>query len=181
MTEHDISHEAAAIAEQRIHPIVEFFPIDYSCRSLRDFIDVQETDRKLLRTALASTKGLYVFYNSEFEIIYLGKTKSKLWTEMKNAYSRPMAHYSRYAVQYPRGRYKEDAGRTLRPLRRGKRFIYDCAAYFSASSIEDDTLIDVFELMLIRLLPNDLLNVRMEGNTTLRPYVVPGRTKAKDR
>ena len=61
----------------------------------------------------------------------------------------------------------------MRTLKRRERHIYDCAMRFSAYAIDDDTLIDVVELMMIRLVPNDLLNVRMEGNTTLRPFVTP--------
>jgi len=164
---------AAEIAEQKIHPIVEFFQVDFDCRSAREFIDISKADRKLLRSSLMAAKGIYAFYNSEYEIIYLGKTKRKLWDEMKNAYSREMQHYERYKVHFARNKYTQGRADKVRPLKRSATYIYDCASYFSAYAIDDDALIDIVELMMIRLFPNDLLNVRMEGNTTLRRYVPP--------
>jgi len=89
---------------------------------------------------------------------------------MKGAYNRKMNHYARYQVHHARGKYAALASGRARSLQKRPIYLYDCAQYFSAYAIEDDTLIDLIELMMIRLCPNDLLNVRMEGNTTLRAY-----------
>ncbi len=175
MSDGKLTNDATITAEQKIHPIVEFFAVDYDNQGIADFIDTSEDDRKLLRTALKSAKGIYAFYNSEYEIIYLGKTKYDLWTEMKNAFNREMNHYVRYKVSHPRHKYVTGAERKVRPIRNTTTHLYDCAAYFSAYAIEDDTLIDLVELMMIRLCPNDLVNVRIEGNTLLRPYDATGK------
>ena len=165
-----MAKETLVIANQKIHPIVEFFEIDFECRNDREFIDTAQTDRKILRSALSKSKGIYAFYNSEFEVIYVGKTKSNLWNEMKFAFNRRMDHYQRYQVQHPRSKYSEPSNGFVRTIRKKQFYLFDLATHFSAYAIEDDTLIDLIELMMIRIMPNDILNVRMEGNTSLRAY-----------
>ncbi|MEM9964106.1 MAG: hypothetical protein AAGC58_02030 [Asticcacaulis sp.] len=175
MDDNDLSESAKKRAARTIHPIVEFFEIDADNKSENDFINVRQPDRKLLQKDLKSSKGIYAFYNSEMEVIYLGKTKNNLYNEMKNAFGREMEHYKRFKVSHPRSKYSPVNNEKVRPIRRSKFYIWEAAKYFSAYAISDDELIDLVELMMIRLFPNDLLNVRMEGNMTLKPLRVNER------
>ncbi|MEO9624105.1 MAG: hypothetical protein ABJF09_06140 [Qipengyuania citrea] len=156
---------------ENIFPIVEFFEVDFDDKSEKSFLDLSQEDKCELRSHLIGSKGVYAFYNSEFEIIYVGKTKSNLWNEMKLAFNRSMPHYNRLAVHHPSGRYKATSG-GVRVIRPKTLHVYDCATYFSAYRVVDESLIDLLELMLIRICPNDLLNVRIEGNHTLSPHWV---------
>ncbi|MAM96055.1 hypothetical protein [Parvibaculum sp.] len=162
-----LSAQSKSLSRRAISPIVEFFETEMCQKSERSFIDVSKEDRKVLQNALKATKGVYSFYNSELEIIYVGKTKNDLWTEICNAYNRKMPHYHRYYVNHPHGKYS--AGKALRQIKRDAMYLYDAASYFSAYSVEEN-LIDAFETLIIRMIPNDLLNVRMEGNNLLSPF-----------
>ena len=167
-----LSTQALEIAKKTIHPIVEFFPIDLEGKNENEFIDtsIDNKDRIELRKALSASKGIYAFYNSEYECIYIGKTKNNLWLEMKTAYNREMNHYQRFTVDHgKKQKYKVPSNGILRPIRARKFHLYDNARYFSAYHIEENDLVDLMELMIVRLMPNDLLNVRMEGNTSLIP------------
>jgi hypothetical protein len=161
--------QARELARDKIHPVVEFFEIDGDENSETSFIDLSSDDGKLLRSHLRKAKGIYAFYNSEYEIIYLGKTKNDLWAEMKNAYHRKMDHYFRYRVHHPREKYS-GRSKSLRKISASQLTVAEAATYFSAYHMDDDVLIDIVEMMMIRVLPNDLLNVRMEGNMTLLPF-----------
>jgi hypothetical protein len=170
MGEPKLSQNTRKYLKEQINPIVEFFPIEGDEKSDRSFLDLSRPDCKKLRGDLDRSIGIYSFYNSEYELIYLGKTKSSLWAEMKHAYNRTMTDYSRFKVYHPSDVYKPTSGK-VRVIQRKSIHLYDCAAYFSAYSIRDEVLIDVLELMMIRMCPNDILNVRMEGNMTLSPLV----------
>ena len=163
-----LAAKAREAARLQIHPIVEFFPVDVEYQRVTDFIDTKNPDRKALRTALNQSKGIYAFYNSEMEVIYVGKSKSNLWIEMKKTFNRERNHYAKFLVAHPHNRYGVTADGLARPIRKDKFYLSDAAFYFSAYAIKDSTLIDLMELMIIRLIPNDLINVRMEGNKTLR-------------
>ncbi len=172
-----MSEETSAAAikqiEQKVHPIVEFFAIDRN--ALGDgcsFLNEGRPDHRLLKKSLQTAKGIYSFYNSEYEIIYVGKTRNSLWSEMNNAFNRPMSHYERYKVSHPHGKYKPLPNGLARPIKRKSAHLYDAANFFSAYSMLDDTLIDVVEFMIIRMLPNDILNKRVEGNTSLKAFTV---------
>jgi hypothetical protein len=153
-----------------IRPIVEFYPVSDCSSSARSIIDQSDDGNKRLRRVLESASGVYSFYNSELEIIYIGKAKKQnLWTEILQAYNTDKAHYERYAVRHPRGAYRPTADGSVRKIARQAISLRDATVFFSAYSVGDE-LIDALETLLIRLTPNDLLNVRMEGNTTLKMY-----------
>ena len=151
-----------------ISPIVEFFPIDRMDDSA-SFINLENDDRKELKKVLMNAIGICAFYNSEMEIIYVGKTKLKLWNEMLNAYkTRKMIHYRRFYVNHAWGKYGSNG---LRKIIERDCLLSDAASFFSAYSISEE-FIDILETMIIILIPNDLLNVRMEGNTSLKPFYI---------
>jgi hypothetical protein len=160
-----ISKSAAEKIQQKIHPIAEFFELDQN----EVLLDTSHEDKKKLAQLLRKSKGIYAFYNSEAEVIYVGKTKTSLWTEMKNAYGRRMNHYTRFFVNHPKKfTFEERANGKTRQIERRSFSVWNVATFFSAYHVEDDDLIDIIEMMMIRMMPNDLINVRMEGNTTLR-------------
>jgi hypothetical protein len=148
--------------------IVEMFSIEWSEKYGRSFIN-EANDKKLI-SILSKEAGIYAFYNSEFEIIYLGKTNDNLWAEMKSAYNRTMPHYKRYRVKHPRSRFVSTKSGKVRKLVLLPLQVWEAATYFSAYAVQRDHIDDV-ERLLIRLMPNDLLNKRMEGNS-LEAYVV---------
>jgi hypothetical protein len=163
---------AAATLNDRVsamQPIVEFFHISEDQKSERSFLDLSKPDQKKLQDLLKRTCGIYVFYNSEVEVIYVGKTKNKLWDEMINAFNRTMKNYNRFYVSHPRNRYSPRKNGLTRSIAKKQFYLYDTAEYFSAYSISSE-FIDFFEKLLIRMLPNDLLNVRIEGNTSWKAY-----------
>ncbi|HIG21380.1 MAG TPA: hypothetical protein EYG02_10470 [Henriciella marina] len=155
---------------QSIQPIVEFYPVSECEKSSRSIIDQSDEGNARLRRVLESATGLYTFYNSEYEIIYVGKArKQDLWSEILQAYNSEKSQYERYAVRHPRGTYRPSVSGSVRKIAREMITLRGATTFFSAYSIADE-LIDVLETLLIRLTPNDLLNVRMEGNTTLEMY-----------
>ena len=164
-----IKAKSAALLENAVRPVVEFFPTESLEGSDRTFLDTTQEDRRQLQRALRASRGIYCFYNSELEIIYVGKTKGDLWTEMHNAYNREMKHYSRYYVAHAYEKYVVPKGGGVRKITKGPMHLYDAAEYFSAYSVEED-LIDAIEQLIIRMIPNDLLNVRMEGNTSMSSF-----------
>jgi hypothetical protein len=151
-----------------IQPIVEQFAVEQDHKAERNFIDTSKADRKELRELLKSSVGIYAFYNSELEVVYVGKTKNNLWSEMKQAFNRPMSNYSRYRVVHPRDRFANPAD-NIRPLKVQKFFVYNAAYFFSAYAVPLD-FVDVIETLLIRVFSNDLINVQMAGNNSLLPY-----------
>jgi len=137
----------------------------------RSFLNEAESDQKSLIEILRQNIGIYAFYNSEFEIIYLGKTKNSLWNEMKSAYMRTMPHYKRYRVKHPRGKFLPPKSGSVRKIKLDSVAVWEAASYFSAYSVAEN-LIDDVEKLLIRIAPNDVLNRRMEGNGSLDSYAI---------
>jgi hypothetical protein len=163
---------ATAVLKERIdsiRPIVEFFPIGEDAKSERSFLDLSQSDQKALQVLLKKTPGIYSFYNSELEIVYIGKTKGDLWMEMCSSFNRSMGNYKRFHVAHPRDRYSSRLDGLSRDIVNKKIYLRDTATYFSAYAISAE-LVDIFETLLIRIVPNDILNVRIEGNISLLAF-----------
>lgn len=146
--------------------IVELFTVEWSESNNRAFLNKEKSDHSDLIKVLEGSVGIYAFYNSEMEIIYLGKTKSNLWNEMQNAFVRDMPHYKRYRVQHPRDKFRPTKSGQARKLQLQNMGVWEAATYFSAYAVDPDYIDDV-EKLLIRVAPNDILNKRMEGNGSL--------------
>ena len=151
--------------------VVELFEIEWSPSNSRGFLNSTRSDHVDLIDVLSSSVGIYAFYNSEMEIIYLGKTNVSLWSEMQSAIVREMPHYKRYRVQHPRGRFKATTSGRARKLQLRNMSVWEAARYFSAYAV-DPEYIDEIEKLLIRVAPNDILNRRMEGNGSLDMHVL---------
>jgi hypothetical protein len=154
------------VAVALFNVIVELFACEWSEKNWRAFLNKDNADHDDLISILQSSKGIYAFYNSEYEIIYLGKTKNNLWEEMQSAYVREMPHYKRYRVKHPYEKFKLTNSGNARKLQLTNVNVYDAAVYFSAYAV-DEKYIDDIEKLLIRIAPNDILNKRMEGNGSL--------------
>jgi hypothetical protein len=157
--------------EQLFRVIVELFGVEMSDRNSRGFLNEKNADHRNLIDVLDGSVGIYAFYNSEMEIIYLGKTNTNLWTEMQSAYVRDMPHYKRYRVRHPRERYKATTSGRARKLQLQNMAVWEAAFYFSAYAVHPEYVDDV-EKLLIRVAPNDILNKRMEGNGSLDMHVL---------
>ena len=150
--------------------VVEFFRCEDSETHERSFLNEKEPDQNILIGLLSRTKGIYAFYNSEFEVIYVGKTKNNLWEEMKTSYNKKMPHYKLYYVHHPRERYKATSSGVARKIQSRTPYVWETAIYFSAYSVEEGH-IDDLERFIIRIMPNDVSNKRMEGNNSLEMHV----------
>jgi hypothetical protein len=166
-----------------IKTVVEFYDIK-KVRSKQgtrwEIFDKDENKHSPLHNLLKETKaGLYAFYNSEGSIIYLGKTKNNLWSEMQGAFNRDMTAHEIWTVAHPHTPFE----RRSRRIRRTSVHLHDTAVFFSAYEV-DSTFIDRLETLFIRVLPNNLTNVRIEGQTERsveRPQERYKRRKKKSR
>lgn len=148
-----------------IRPVVELFQVEPDSKSEKDFIDTRLDDRKKLKRLLEKEIGIYSFYNSELEVVYVGKTKTSLWKEMKQTYNRKMPRYKRYQVNHPHGRFSSPTD-GVRQMKLGDFHFYDAVSYFSAYVVPEN-FIDIVETLLIRIFANELINVQMAGNKSL--------------
>jgi len=152
-----------------IQPLVEMYPIEETESKQGANSEIISTGKdeeynRDLRKSLAESKGIYFYYNSEGKVIYVGKTsKQNLWKEMNLAYNRHRETQKVYLVNHPytRGTFSP-AHEKSRTMRKTKVYLYDLAVYFSAYKIHK-SLISNVEALLIRALPNDLSNAKIES------------------
>ena len=158
-----IVHNKGAVLKEAVHPIVELFPVERLPSSQgKTFSVVSQKVHGELVTALDESFGIYAFYNSEGSIIYLGKAeKQSLWKEMNLSYNRSRPSYKMLGVNHPHGRWKPNDRDTYRKITKKTISLVDTVSYFSAYQISDD-LISALEALMIRLAPNDLINVKIE-------------------
>jgi GIY-YIG catalytic domain len=145
-----------------IKPIVEFFPVmDHTQISYLFYPkegDELTKDQLKLRANLADVSGVYAFYNSEAEIIYVGSTeKQNLLKRMTQSLSHVRTKYKRYYVEH--GKYN---GKPKKIIRRSVA-LWQVAEFFSAYEV-DSKFIKALEQFVIRMIPNDLVNAKIEGN-----------------
>ncbi|WP_423065966.1 hypothetical protein [Devosia sp. CN2-171] len=157
------NHSVGALLREAVHPIVEFFFIEYNeSRSGKNMEIIGRSEHPELADVLSNARGIYAFYNSEGEIVYIGKAeKQSLLKEMKLAFNRERPSYNLMAVGHPRGKWKPNTPSSIRQIRPTNFRLYDTCSYFSAYSVSGD-LITALESFLIRVVPNDVVNVRME-------------------
>jgi hypothetical protein len=150
-----------------IKPIVEFFQIDYkesySGKYWNILSDDSDDDKiNALREELKNRKGIYFFYNSVGKVIYSGKTQSQtLWKEMNLVLNRERTNQK---IFIPNHNYRGDfslASEKDIQIKEKQVFLYDIALYFSAYDI-DTKLIHNLEALIIRSIPNNLTNKRIE-------------------
>ena len=145
--------------KKAIKPIVEFYPINFT--EARNGIDwkILSSDKKAfpddykLKEELDKyIEGIYFFYNSEGKIIYAGKTHSNLWKEINFAFNRDRKSQKMYRVNHDRKN---------KVLKEVNVKLHDIAHYFSVYETHCN-LTHNLEAFIIRAMPNNLTNVRME-------------------
>ena len=154
---------------ETIQPIVEFYAIE-KCLSKREaswqiFSGGREAllYAQGLKAALEDSFGIYVFYDSRGQALYVGKAREQtLWKEMNLAFNRKRDVQTIALVHHPERNQEFKPGyEKLRQPKDTKRELFDLAWYFSAYSV-DDGMIDDLEALMVRSFANNLLNVRME-------------------
>lgn len=155
-------------AQNAIKPIIEFYPITKSATThgaQSEIIDASKNSKRgqKIRELLRKKHGIYLFYNSQGKLLYIGKAeKTHLWQEIKNAYNRTRADQKIYSVNHPTtGSSFEPAFKAPRQIKKISFKLHDLAAYFSAYEVED-ALVHHLEAAIIRMVPNDNLNAKIE-------------------
>lgn len=165
--------EAAAVRsaeEKSIQPVVEFFPLSRTWAGSRyELFDPKDERGRIhpyrdgVHKQLASTHGVYIFYDSRGRGLYVGQARHQaLWVEMNNAYNRRRQLQNIRRVDHPERRQDFRTSDELRRQIVNRNVcLYDLSYYFSAYSVADG-MISNLEALLVRGLANDLLNVKME-------------------
>lgn len=151
-----------------IKPIVEFYPISHTDSRQGANYEIIPTNKhenpydRQLRTYLEQSCGLYIYYDSVGKVIYVGKAeKQNLWKEMNLAFNRKRASQTIVAVEHSGKGDFSPAHEGKRKMKEMNVYLYDIAVYFSAYQVTP-LLISNLEAFLIRALPNDLNNERLE-------------------
>jgi hypothetical protein len=118
---------------------------------------------KGLMKALEQCYGIYIFYDSRGQALYVGKAREQsIWKEMNLAFNRKRDVQSIALVQHPQRNQEFRPGyEKLRQPKETRLELSDLAFYFSAYQV-DVGMIDDLEALMVRGFANNLLNVRME-------------------
>lgn len=159
-----------AVADDWLSVITEFHPIEKTRSTGQkkwEILDAKSRDNQQLVDTLKDNIGIYLFYDSTGGVIYVGKTKAKsgLWYEMKSAFNRRNVDNPIYRVRPSRRKnvLMSNDGQHP-PITRDIVPIHETAAYFTAYQV-DLLFIDQIETLFIRAIPNNLTNVRIEGQS----------------
>jgi len=156
-----------------IRTIVEFYPIRKVVtrrgvsQRLFDGKDGQGDDhryRRGLKDELKRCRGVYVFFDSRGQAIYVGKARRQfLWAEINLAFNRNRGEIQKIRrVRHPeRALDYRTSDEKARQIIESVVPLHELAAYFSAYEVADEMVADL-EALLVRSFANDLLNVRME-------------------
>lgn len=169
---------AKAFQADALQPLVEFFPIERvesRQRANYELFGVEDAEglhpyRVGLRQQLAAHHGVYVFFDSRGQSIYVGKAKRQhLWKEMNLAFNRERGEVQRIKrVSHPIRRIEyRTSDEKARQIGDFVVPLHELARYFSAYQVADG-MIDDLEAVLVRSFANDLLNKRMERFTRHR-------------
>ena len=152
-----------------IKPIVEYYPIEVAESQQGTHWELFNADvsgnkrQEDIKGYLKDCCGVYVFYDSRGEALYVGKAKEQsLWNEMKNAFNRDRQTQKIKLVSHPyTGTGFKPAFESPRKIEKTNLQLADMASYFSAYEVEDDMINNV-EAFLVRVFANSILNVKME-------------------
>lgn len=158
------------IAKYGIRPVIEHYPLDCAESRSGNYFELLDTSEKdsynyEIRKYLEKCKGIYVFYDSNWEVIYIGKTSGvgqNLWIRMNQTYNEEKSQLKIYRVahSYRKDRFRP-AWQKPREIVHEKERIFSIAEYFSAYEVSPP-LINCVEALLIRVFANSLTNKRME-------------------
>ena len=162
--------------KESIKPIVEFFPIERSRVRVQGHgryipFDAKRKSGRELVSKLKNAHGIYAFYNSQGEIIYIGKTEGQpLYERLTQSYN-TKSKARLFRVRHPSALYRSRNNNQLRRIRKEEVKISDVASYFSAYSAAN-SLIGKLEALLIRMVPNDLINTKIQ-KSELEAFPLP--------
>ncbi|MCG9875913.1 MAG: hypothetical protein MH321_14140 [Leptospiraceae bacterium] len=154
-----------ATSNQIIKPIIEFYGID---KSSDKFLD-EKSNKKYINGIIArlkECKGIYCFFDSRGQTLYIGKaTGQSLFSRMNTSYRNSAKELQLFNVQHPSNNleYRSMEEITNRRIVNRKQTLFEAASYFSAYEVTIEAYIPVIEAMLIRCFPNNIANKRMEN------------------
>jgi hypothetical protein len=163
----------AHVRSTAIRPIVEFFPINKveSRGGAKYEVFSTKTERADdhpylggLRAELQGSHGLYIFFDSRGQAIYVGKAEGQdLWKEVNLAFNRERGELqSIKRVRHPNRRQQyRTSDEKARQITDVAVPLHELARYFSTYEVVPG-LIGTLEAMLVRSFANNLLNKRME-------------------
>ncbi len=154
---------------QTIRPLAEFFQIEATASKqdvnweVFDGSPAATLYAQGLKEQLQSAYGIYLFYDSRGQSIYVGKARRQsLWKEINNAFNRERDVQKVKLVTHPnQNRAFTPGHEKLRQPKWTTLKLCELAYYFSAYEV-DPGMVDDLEALLIRGFANDLLNVKME-------------------
>lgn len=133
-----------------IDPVMEFHKLKHDHGHKDDTLR-KKIDNKEICERLNSAKGIYSFYDSNGRVIYIGKTeKNSLMIEMSQAYGLIRPNYRRKLLG--------NSGK----LKSHKLKIEDTADFVSAYEVDENAIANI-EALLIRMIPNDVVNSNTEN------------------
>ncbi|HGF7178989.1 TPA: hypothetical protein AB5E10_003323 [Vibrio cholerae] len=152
-----------------IKPIVEYYPIQVAESKQGTHWELFNSDvsgnkrQEDIKDYLRDCSGVYIFYDSRGEALYIGKAKEQsLWDEMKNAFNRDRQTQKIKLVSHPyTGTGFKPAFESPRKIEKINLQLAYMASYFSAYEVEDDMINNV-EALLVRVFANSILNIKME-------------------
>lgn len=149
-----------------VRPVLEYYPVEKvkTSHNKKWHIFQSKTERgKKIRIALEEAHGIYVFYNSQCEPIYVGKAKrTHLWWEINNAFNRKRDKQVVWKVSHPHtGSSFTPAYKKRRRILKQNVYLSDVASFLSVYEVSK-RWVDTTEAILIRVCANELTNHRME-------------------
>ena len=162
--------QSAAVRKAQIgtiRPIVELYPIDkYASRGGANWEVIQGDTlySRGLKSTLKDSFGIYIFYDSRGQALYVGKAREQsIWKEMNLAFNRSRGEVQSIKLTSHPARNQEfkPGHEKLRQPKDIRLNLFDLSHYFSAYEV-DDGMIEDLEALMVRGFANSLLNVKME-------------------
>ena len=112
-----------------------------------------------VREELRNHTGIYVFFNSQGEPVYVGKATKPLWGESKTTFNRDLGESPARKLSrphHPLGKeYSPVMERRISPI---QFKIHDVARFYSAYEVDDEMISDM-EAILVRVCTNSVVNL----------------------
>ena len=153
-----------------IRRIIEFYPIKYDENyEKRQFMFLdkdKESDKYVEKTLRETRGGIYIFYDSYGQALYVGKTNGILITEIIQQFEKIkieiyLTDPPPNTTHKPLSKQKKQKLSSKQIKKRDHYPLYNCATYLSVYHITQPALIHNLEALLIRAFPNNIINKQM--------------------